>query len=223
MSVRKRAWTTSRGQQKEAWIVDYMDQAGIRHIKTFDRKKDADAYEATVKVDVRAGIHTSSRETVAEAGEKWIADAVAEELERSTIESYRQHLKDHILPYIGALKLSQLNVPLVREFMDRLRADKRSAAMIKRVVGDLGSILADAQERGEVAQNAVRGLSRRKKGKRGRAADRHETKLKVGQDIPSPEEIKAIVANLQGRWRPLLLSAIFTGSTCVRASRPEMD
>lgn len=211
MSVRKRTWTTSKDEKKEAWIVDYTDQAGVRHIKTFDRKKDADAYEAMVKVDVRAGIHTSSRETVAEAGEKWIADAVAAGLERSTIESYRQHLKDHIVPYIGALKLSQINVPVVREFVDRLRADKRSAAMIKRVIGDLGSILADAQERGTVAQNAVRSLSRRKKGTKGRAAERHETKLKVGVDIPSAEEIKAIVANLQGRWRPLLLTAIFTG------------
>jgi integrase len=33
----------------------------------------------------------------------------------------------------------------------------------------------------------------------------------VGVDIPTPDEIKAIVTNLQGRWRPLLLTAIFTG------------
>jgi integrase len=30
-------------------------------------------------------------------------------------------------------------------------------------------------------------------------------------DIPTREEIKAIVAALEGRWRPLLLTAIFTG------------
>jgi integrase len=48
MSVRKRTWTTSRGEKKEVWIVDYTDKAG-RHIKTFYRKEAADAYEATVK------------------------------------------------------------------------------------------------------------------------------------------------------------------------------
>jgi integrase len=118
------------------------------------------------------------------------------------------HLRDYIVPYVGALKLSQLTVPVVREFMDRLRADGRSPAMIKRVVGDLGSILADAQERGLVAQNVVRSLSRKKR----RAAERRQNhKLKVGVDIPSPAEIKAIVAHLLGRWRPLLLTAIFSG------------
>jgi hypothetical protein len=43
MSVRKRKWTTRSGETKEAWIVDY-SQDGERHIETFKRKKDADAY-----------------------------------------------------------------------------------------------------------------------------------------------------------------------------------
>src|SRR5262245_27777513 len=93
--------------------------------------------------------------------------------------------------------------------MDRRRADGRSPAMIKRVVGDLGSILADAQERGEVAQNVVRSLSKRKK--RREAERRQKGKLKVGVDIPTPAEIRAIVGHLQGRWRPSLLTAIFAG------------
>jgi integrase len=81
--------------------------------------------------------------------------------------------------------------------------------MVKRVVGDLGSILADAQERGKVAQNVVRSLSQRKK--RREAERRQKHKIKVGVDIPLPDEIRAIVAHLKGRWRPLLMTAIFTG------------
>jgi integrase len=145
--------------------------------------------------------------TVAEAGAKWIADA-EDRLEPATVESYRQHLSDHIVPYLGAVKLSQITVPAVREFMDRLRQDGRSAAMIKRVVGDLGAILADAQERGHVAQNVVRSLGRHKRRQDKR---RQKAKLKVGVDIPAREEISSIIANLQGRWRPLILTAIFTG------------
>jgi hypothetical protein len=120
--------------------------------------------------------------------------------------SYQQHLNDHILPCLGTAKLSQLTVPVVRTFMDRLRADGRSSDMVKRVVGDLGSILADAQERGEVAQNVIRSLSKRRK--RREAERRQKGKLKVGVDIPTPAEI---MAHLQGRWRPLLLTAIFAG------------
>jgi integrase len=209
MSVRKREWVTSKGERREAWIVDYVDQQGARHIRTFERQKDAKAYEDSVSVDVRAGIHTSSKATIADAGKHWIVACKANGLEASTIESYQQHLDDHIIPYIGPVKLSQMTVPLVRNFMDRLRTDGRSSAMIKRVVGDLGSILADAQERGEVAQNVVRSLSKRKK--RREAERRQKGKLRVGVDIPTPTEIKAIVAHLQGRWRPLLLTAIFAG------------
>jgi integrase len=211
MSVRKRTWTTSRGEKKEAWVVAYAQRDGERlrqHIKTFARKKDADDYHATVKVSIRAGVHTSGKHTVAEAGTRWITDA-EERLEPATVESYQQHLNDHIVPFIGSVKLSELTVPLVREFTDRLRREGRSPDMIKRVVGDLGSILADAQERGWVAQNVVRSLSHRKK--RREAERRKKHKLKVGVDIPSTKEIRAIVGKLEGRWRPLLLTAIFTG------------
>jgi integrase len=208
MSIRKRQWTTRLGEQKEAWLVDYTDQDGKRHIRTFQRKKEADDYRATVHIDIRRGVHTSAKDTVADAGKKWLADA-EERLEAATVESYKQHLSQHILPFIGAVKLSQLTVPAVRLFMDKLRAEKRSPAMIKRVVGDLGAILADAQERGKVAQNVVRSLSRNRKGKK--HEQRHKHRPKVGIDIPTPEEIKAIIAHLDGRWRPLLLTAIFTG------------
>jgi hypothetical protein len=34
MSVRKRTWTTAKGEAKTAFIVDYADKDG-RHIKTF--------------------------------------------------------------------------------------------------------------------------------------------------------------------------------------------
>jgi integrase len=30
-------------------------------------------------------------------------------------------------------------------------------------------------------------------------------------DIPSPEEVRAFLAALDGRWRPILLTAVFTG------------
>ena len=104
MSVRKRTWTTRRGEAKEAWIVDYVDQRGERHIKTFARKKDADAHHAEVAVDVSKGIHTpeSRSLTVKQAAEQWLAAAEIEKLERSTLDHYRTHVIKHIVPKIGA-------------------------------------------------------------------------------------------------------------------------
>jgi integrase len=58
MSVRKRNWMTSKGVEKEAWVVDYVDQTGKRRLKTFVKKKIADNFAATANVEIRAGIHT---------------------------------------------------------------------------------------------------------------------------------------------------------------------
>ena len=58
MSVRKRKWVTRLGEPKECWVCNYTDAQGVRRLKTFDRKKDADAYHATVRVEVREGRHT---------------------------------------------------------------------------------------------------------------------------------------------------------------------
>ena len=93
---------------------------------------------------------------------------------------------------LGALRLSQLTVPLVRGFEDRLRRDGRSAVMVRKARRSLGGILADAQERGLVAQNVVYSL---RKNRRSRRADGNG-KLKIGVDIPTPAEMRAIVAAL---------------------------
>ena len=86
MSVRKRKWTTRSGEAKEAWIVDYFDEQGTRHIKTFERKKDADAHAQQVGVDVRAGTHTPASKsiTIAQAAADWIAYVELEGRERAT-------------------------------------------------------------------------------------------------------------------------------------------
>jgi integrase len=210
MSVYKRTWRNQDGSQSEVWIVSYRDQGGTRRTKNFDRKRDADAYHATVAVDVRRGLHVPDSQSilVAEAARLWLEST--SRLERSTRAQYRQHVDLHIAPLLGAVKLSQLTVPMVRAFEDKLAAD-RSPAMVRKILTSLGSILADAQERGLVAQNVVRGL---RSGRRGKDANRRRNgKLKVGVDIPTPDEIRAIIAQLDqnARWRPLLLTAIFTG------------
>ena len=145
----------------------------------------------------------------------------AEPLERSTVTAYRQHLKLHIEPYLGNVKLSQLSAPMVREFEDKLARgvmpagaapQPRSPAMVRKVRVSLSSLLSDAQERGLVSRNVVRELRRnRSRGAERQAERRQRGKLKVGVDIPTREEIKAIVEAAKGRWRPILLTAIFTG------------
>jgi integrase len=218
VSVRKRTWKSPSGEPKEAWVVDYVDQHGDRHIKTFAKKRDADAHHAIVGVAVRNGTHTADSKsvTVAKAAELWLASCEAAGLEATTVAAYRQHADLHITPFLGALRLSQLTVPLVRGFEERLRTEGRSPAMVRKARRSLGSLLADAQENGLVGQNVVFSLRTTRRGKDRRIERRAKRKLKVGVDIPTPAEMRAIVAALATideapRFRPLLLTAIFTG------------
>src|SRR5262245_49368965 len=108
MSVRKRTWKSPNGETKEAWVVDYVDQKGERHIKTFARKRDADAHHLIVGTAVRAGTHVADRNTVtvAKAADLWLASCEAAGLERSTLASYSDAVRLRIGPLLGALKLS---------------------------------------------------------------------------------------------------------------------
>jgi integrase len=54
----------------------------------------------------------------------------------------------------------------------------------------------------------VRELRRSKERK---AERRAKGKLKVGVDIPTPDEIRMLLPCLNGRWRPILLTTIFCG------------
>ena len=218
MSVRKREWKTAKGEQREAWVVDYVDQNGQRHIKTFERKKDADRYAGKVSVEVVNGLHTadSASITVAEAGELFLQ--APRNLERSTVDQYRQHLQYHINPYLGRRKLSELSAPIVSDFETKLLRghslpgdDPRSRALTRKIMTTLSSVLTHAQRNGKVSRNVVRDLGALRSSDEDRSERRQRGKLKVGVDIPMPQEIKAIVGALAGKWRPLLLTAIFTG------------
>jgi integrase len=222
MSVRKRTWTTKKGEHKEAWIADYT-HGGKRRQRTFARKKEADAWYNTTKVEIRNGVHTpdAASVTLKDAGELWLK-AAGLTCERATVDSYRQHLVFHILPYLGEVKLSRLSAAMVRDFEDKLLrgiaplgtdpVEPRSRAMVKKIRGSLGAILADAQEQGLVARNVVRELrSGRRRGKERQAEKRQRGKLKAGEDFPTPEEVRAILAAAKDRWRPFFMVAVFTG------------
>ncbi|MGC2827413.1 MAG: site-specific integrase [Pseudolabrys sp.] len=206
MSVRKRTWTTSKGEQKEAWIVDYSDQDGDRHIRSFTKKKDADKYHAIVTVDVDKGLHTapSKSVTVAEAAESWIKLVEANGMrghgpaERSTIRQYRQHIDLHIVSRIGGVNLAKLTQARVEIFRNDLLAEL-SRPLARKVFTSLKSLLKAARY-AHVAASVSIGTEKRKR------------KLEVGRDIPTPAEIKRLIgAAKEGRLRALLLTVVFTG------------
>ena len=216
-SIRKRIMPSGETR----WLVDYKDLRGVRRGRQFSTKKEAVDFETKVRADIAAGVHIadSAALTVREAGDLWLERARTEGLEASTVRQYHQHLKYHIIPLIGAVKLSRLHTPAVEEFRDKL-LQTRSRSLSRAVLASLKAILTEAQRRGLAGQN-VAAKTKIRDAKR----DKEEV------EIPTKEEIRAILTRVgdmwpltrpltsrqgDGRvvalpWRPLILTAIFSG------------
>jgi integrase len=161
--------------------------------------------------------------TIADAGRHWL-HSVEADIERTTYEQYEQHLRLHIVPFLGSTKLTQFTVAAAKQFRDRLRKGDptitpdelrklvsrirrrdrilthedlrrppRSPAMVRGVMASLGALLAEALESEFIARNVVREM--RRGGKKGKTqVKRQKRKLKVGVDIPTPDETRKMLA-----------------------------
>jgi integrase len=213
MGIRKRTWTKPNGETGEAWIADYRAN-GKRHIKTFPTRKQAVAFSNKAGVEISEGRHVaeSASITITDAAAIWIK---AVELgrgdnppaEQSTLRQYRSHLKHHILPAIGRVKLSQLTRANVATFRDHLLT-KLSRAMAKKVLTSFKGIVSEAEARGYVVGNVAGSVRIGNKG-------RHKEPVA----IPSKADVMAIMARLDERatdrtgrrWRALIATAIYSG------------
>ena len=212
-SIRKRTWE-SGGETQSTWVVDYFDQAGKRRLKSFKRKKDAESWWTGAGYDVSKGTHTpdSASESVADAADAWLkrcrkGTADEEPLERSTVREYENHCRMYINDPdhgIGSVKLSQLTMPMVRNFEARLAEQGKSKAMVRKVRSSLSALLSHAVDHGMVNRHVIRDAARhgprRRKGR-----ERKEIR------IPSKDEMRAMLAEVEGTFRPMLITAMFTG------------
>jgi integrase len=185
--------------------LDYVDNEGKRRFATFDRKKDAEAAKVRIGGEIATGTHTpqSTSITVREAAAIWYERGELEELERGTLRNYRRYIDHHILPAMGRMKLAQLTRPAIESFRDQLLHDG-SREMATKVLAALKGILSEAERRGLVAQNVAQAVKVGTK-------SRDRTRLQVGIDIPSKEDIRTLLDGATGRWRPLIITAVRTG------------
>ena len=109
MSIRKRVWKTSQGEERQAWILDFFDGSGKRRHETFARRKDAEQREAQVRIDVSRGARIPARDkTIAQIADDLLDHLREDRREQSTINNYEQHLRLHIPPIVGRQRMAGL-------------------------------------------------------------------------------------------------------------------
>jgi integrase len=188
------------------WQASYVDGAGQRRAKLFTRKADGESWLIETRHDVSRGLHTpgSISPTVKAAAALWIERCKAKKLETTTVKGYEEHIDLHIVPFIGAKKLSDLTVPAVNLFADALALAGRSAEMIKKIIRSLGAIFKEARRRGLSNVAPTVGI---------------DLDLPEREDprpvIPAKSELQAIITAATSResrlWRALVLVATFCG------------
>lgn len=186
------------------WIADYVDAKGTRRAKQFERRKDADTYLVSVRSDLQRGTHVApgASITVKQAGKLWIERAERDRLVQSTLRQYQAHLTHHIEPALGRDKLSDLTTPRIHEFADAF-LNAHSRALTRKVLTSLGSLIDEAIRRGVASHNPARAVKLR--------AAHDETKEGDDIEIPTKDELRAMLATVTGRWRPIIVTDMFTG------------
>ena len=145
------------------------------------------------------------RLTFGELAETWIegfeAQVDAGERSERTLEHYRYHLDQHLLPAFGGRRIQSLTTDDCARLISSLRAKGLAPKTVAGALVPLGRVLALALRRGYIHDNPVRRLDQ---SERPRIAGRE-------QRILTHEEIGKLLAACLPRYRPLIATALYSG------------
>jgi integrase len=140
------------------WRVEYRDAAGQRHGKTFDRKRDAEAWGADREAEVRRGRHVDprqSRQPFHLLAERWWDGRV---VEASTAANDRLRLDKHVLPEWGRWPVEAITTSAVQGWVRRLAKSDLSPWTIRACYHLLSSALDTARMDHLIPDNPCRGV-----------------------------------------------------------------
>ena len=160
---------TWKRKDRDTWVADYRDAAGVRRRLTANSRQEAEQLLAEKVKESREGSPVellAEDVSLAEYAERWIVNA-ATRLKGRTILSYAQLLRLHILPVLGHRRMREVH----RLHAKALLAEKRESGLSKNTVrlirACLSAMFAEALDDGLVKANPAALASRR----RGAAAD----------------------------------------------------
>jgi len=207
-TITKRRWKTSKGEQREAWVLAFTDKQGKRHKEQFSKKREADARRVEVEGQISKGAFR------AEAATKTVKDAIdayvkhlekrhgnGEQVTRMYLNNTKGQLRTHVQPELGTIKLAELSARSVTDLVDTLKDNGVGLPTIRRVVGALSRTLQFAIGQDWVATNAAKGV--RVIGKRGEGSEKVVP--------PSKEVLAAILSKADDDMKRRIQFAAATG------------
>ena len=184
---------------KKRYVVRWYEagRKGARRKATFDREKDADFFDASIRRAKQLGQLASelvgSEQTVAEFLGEWWEKYALGTLKPGTLASYAPVLDKWVVPYLGQMRLRDLSRETIDTYRATLLARGAGAPTVNRCLGILQGVFARGVEWRRISANPVVGVARAG----------HKRSVKI--DAHTPEEVEAIGAVL-GRDERALLS-----------------
>ncbi len=186
--------------------VDYRDQHGKRHLKTFPTKREAKAHEKDVLAQVAKGEYTPpSNQTVKELAEEWYQKKTAQPYRRSTLKGWKNHVDNFIIASLGDLKIHVVDVQAVEKAAADWSA-RTSPKTANKVLTTLTAILDMAERHGKVKRNAA------EKAERLKVATEEDNVIAVEpEQVYSKVELGKLIQATEGRDRLLVMVMGLTG------------
>nr|WP_191909967.1 N-terminal phage integrase SAM-like domain-containing protein [Microbispora cellulosiformans] len=110
----KRVPTREHGRG-DRWLVRYRDEKGLQLKRSFDRKADADRFDAARKADTARGDWIDPKLGQTKFGDyapEWLAARLHKP---TTEETYRNHLRKHIYPAFDRAPLASIRPTTVQQ------------------------------------------------------------------------------------------------------------
>jgi hypothetical protein len=163
MSIERRR----RSDGRTVYVVRWYDsgRGSTKHKRTFDRRRDAELYEASIRRARQLGQLASevigSNATLEEFLVEWWDTYAVTHLRPNTLATYTTLLDKWIVPYLGRKRLREITRETIDNYAAQLRLDGAGAPTINRTLGVLQGVFHRAVEWRRLAWNPIVNAPRR--------------------------------------------------------------
>ena len=171
----------------------------------FATKKEASQHEAEMRTKLLNPVYTplsaaQGKQTVREYMEEWVENHGKANLRPSTFASYKSHIKNHIVPYVGHVQLNQLTPAMLDNTFQQLFDRGLSQSSVRYAQRILSVSMEAARKYRYIEHNPARDIIT-KFGKQGKTPDPYtieQIKQFMGKVTGTEWEMPVVLAGLYG-------------------------
>jgi len=208
--------------------IDFRDQAELRHRKSFDRLKDAQAELDEKRVEIREGDYVSPKEvpTFGEMARAWLkgkkenAGRDGRPVKETTLKHWQNHLDTYLIPTLGRYPLNKIKTGQIEELRavwkespDKKRKKPLSSATVNKLLTTITAIFDEGIRIELIKHNPARKAKRKGVGSNEANDGNEKDGLEIrAEQVYTPSEIKRLIeAATPGLYQTLITTVALTG------------